>query len=1016
MLYSRAHLAHRSWRGPCLALVVALSGTQVSAQQSPPSAASPAAATVPVAFSPSPDNQPRTAPTISTAADEVSLDLVVRTKRGKPILDLKPSDLAVTDNGSPVSLSELHLVNGVSQSQRLISLVFDRLDPGPAKTAREIADKILKAIPDKGYSYAVLQMNGRLRILQSWTEQHEQVEQAIAEAIARNQTASAEFTPAEKQVLAAAQDESLSADFADRTRARLLLSALEDSQRILEDQHAYPSLSALMALARAQRQITGRKLIIYFSEGLNADSDARDTIRSLVGQANRAGVTICAIDTVAMSEQVGDQMMGAMAMASQGPGAAIGAANSLGASGYGRGATNTTPIGQVMDAAENMSTFEFNSMEEVQSPLTRLAAGTGGIYIRAGASLKRPIQQLHEDLTTYYEAAYVPTIKDYNGAFRPIVIRPLRKGILVTSRSGYFAIPPENGSGIRPFEVPLLNILNAETLPTDLSFRASVLHLGQLPDGNTGDLTVEVPISSLQIHDDGNTHMSSVHATIVSEIKNDKGAVVQRFSEDIPRHEAPDLLHKGDDNVLTMQRHFTADPGTYTLETAVLDRFTNKAGAQRTTFTIAPVSHGPALSDLTLVRQVEPLHTETAAFEPMRYRNGRILPDLAAELPENTRGFSVFFIVHPATGAAQPQLTMQIARNGETLAKMPLELSKPSGVGNAIPYLGTVQGRAFPPGDYKVTALLTQGGQTASSSTSFKVEGTIAASMAPASSFSVAGSSGSDRAADESLVAAAATVNSQFAISSPTNPLPPPSAAEIHDMIEGARQRALAWSETLPNFLCIEITDHSIDPGGRGDWRHKDTMVELMRYLEHQESRTMIQLNGERSSIEPADLDFAHSIGEFGGMFQVVFDPSAKAQFAWKEADVLDGQPVQVFTFKVARANSNFSLTGLNNRQLAIGFHGQLFLDPSTRSIRRLTLDADDIPENLTVRATSISVDYAWVAIANHDYLMPVRGAVSLREGRHQAVLNEFEFRNYRRFASQVRILTKEEAKKLSPN
>ena len=45
---------------------------------------------------------------------------------------------------------------------------------------------------------------------------------------------------------------------------------------------------------------------------------------------------------------------------------------------------------------------------------------------------------------------------------------------------------------------------------------------------------------------------------------------------------------------------------------------------------------------------------------------------------------------------------------------------------------------------------------------------------------------------------------------------------------------------------------------------------------------------------------------------------------------------------------------------------------------------------------------------------MPIRGAVSLREGKHQAVLNEFEFRNYRRFGAQIRILSKEESKNIS--
>ncbi len=1012
MLQLRAHHAHAALRLTLpAALLFSMSVPPAPAQSATPPATSSAQ---PAATQPS--SQPAATPSISTTVDEVSLDLVVRTKSNKPIVDLKPSDFSVTDDGAPVNLSDLHLVTGETHSEHLVTLVFDRLEPGPAKAARTIATKILRAIPEKGYSFAVLQMYGRLRLVLPYTSNRDDVNQAIVAAT--NSSAPAPepgLNPAEKTLIAAAQGDSLSIDSTDRAHAKLLLSALDESQRILEDQHSYPSLSALLALSRTQRQITGRKLVLYFAQELNANSDTRDTIRSIVGQANRAGVTICAIDTSALDKQVGDRMSGAMAMAAGNPGSAIASANALGSSGYGRGQSGP-PIGQVMDAAQNMSSLEFDSMEDIKSPLMNLASGTAGIYIRAGASLKKPLEQLHDDLTSYYEGSYTPNIKNYNGQFRPIDIHPLRKNIVIRTRAGYFAIPPEDGSGIRPFEVPLLNVLANPTLPTDLAFRAAVLHLGETPDGNTGALTVEVPVSQLQVHDDATTHLSSVHVTIVALIKNAKGDVLQRFSDDIPLHETPDMLRSGDGQAITMQRHFSAEPGEYTLETAVLDRLSNKAGAARTTFSISPIPHGPSLSDIALVRTVEPLHQDAETFEPMRYMNGRVIPDLNGELPEHTRSLSLFFMVHPIAGSAtQPQLEMQILRNNELLGKMPLELRKVSATGNAIPYLGTIQGHVFPPGHYQIKTVLTQDGQTASSTAAFSVEGTIAATTAPVGSFTATSDTG-DRAADQHLTATAAVANSQFVISTSTNPVPAPSDAEVHDIIEGARQRGLAWSETLPNFFCVEITDHSVDPTGRGDWHHKDTVVQLMRYLDHQESRTTLELNGQPSSVEAADLDFAHSVGEFGGMFQVVFDPSAKAKFTWKESDVLDGQPVQVFAFQVAAANSNFDLTGPNNSQHAVAFHGLLYLDTATRSVRRITIDADDIPETLLVRASSISVDYSWVMINNHDYLLPIRGAVSLREGRHQAVLNEFEFRNYRRFGSQIRILSKEESKKLSQN
>jgi VWFA-related protein len=951
-------------------------------------------------------------PTISTAADEVALDLVVRTKNGKPILDLKREDLAITDAGAPVKLSDLHLVNGATETNHLVTLVFDRLDPAPAKAARDLAGKILRAIPTQGYSFAVFQMNGRLQLVQAFTTQQDAVQLAINHATAPpTALKSGELTPAEKDLMATHGSDSLSADFENRARNKLLLSALEEYQRILDDQHAYPSLGALLALARTQRQITGRKLVIYFAQGLYANSDARDTINSVVGQANKAGVTICAIDTNAMNQQMGDKMMGAMAMAGAGPGSAISNAMALGAHGYGEGQSGP-PIGQVMDAAQNMTSMEFDSMDDVKSPLIKLASGTGGIYIRAGANAKKPIQELHDELTTYYEAAYTPNIKSYDGAFRPIVIQSLRKGMVVQSRAGYFALPPDNGAGIRPYEVPLLSIFAEPTLPTQIGFASRILHLGQLPDGNSSALAVQVPVSELQVHDDGNTHLSSVHVTILAQIKNDKGALVQRFSEDIPRHEAPDVLKSASGQFITMERHFSADPGTYTLETAVMDRIGNKSAAQRSTFTVDAIPKGPALSDMALVREVEPVHADTASFDPMRYMNGRVIPNLTEEMPEGTKDLSVFFLVHllPAGGRA-PELTMEIFRNGESVGKLPLELSTTESTG-AIPYLGAISGRVFPPGNYRIVTTLSQNGQTASSSTAFQVEGTIAASNAPAAvSFSASGAT--DAVADQKLTSEAAASKSKFVITASKNPVPPPTEAEAQAIIEAARQRALAWSESLPNFFCVEITDHSVDPSGAGDWHHKDTLVQLMRYVDHQESRTTLELNGAKSTVAADDLDFAHSIGEFGGIFLVVFNPTAQAKFTWKESDVLDGAPVQVFNYKVEQAHSDFSVNGFQNREIAVAFHGTVYLDAATHSVRRVTIDADNIPSNLMVHASSMSVDYGWVSINNHDFLMPTEGAISLREGKHQAVLNEFEFRNYRRFGSQVRILSTAESQAL---
>jgi hypothetical protein len=51
-------------------------------------------------------------------------------------------------------------------------------------------------------------------------------------------------------------------------------------------------------------------------------------------------------------------------------------------------------------------------------------------------------------------------------------------------------------------------------------------------------------------------------------------------------------------------------------------------------------------------------------------------------------------------------------------------------------------------------------------------------------------------------------------------------------------------------------------------------------------------------------------------------------------------------------------------------------------------------------------VDYDYISIGTHEYLLPVRAALAVGRGGQKTELNEIEFRNYRRFASATKILT----------
>jgi hypothetical protein len=52
-----------------------------------------------------------------------------------------------------------------------------------------------------------------------------------------------------------------------------------------------------------------------------------------------------------------------------------------------------------------------------------------------------------------------------------------------------------------------------------------------------------------------------------------------------------------------------------------------------------------------------------------------------------------------------------------------------------------------------------------------------------------------------------------------------------------------------------------------------------------------------------------------------------------------------------------------------------------------------------------VSVDYDYVMINKHDYLLPIGAEIMLRIGHRETDLNEIEFRNFHRFGSTLRLL-----------
>jgi len=938
-----------------------------------------------------------------TNVDEVSIDFVVRNRK-KLASDLKPEDVVLTDDGSAVKLSDIRLITGQSGAQHLITLLFDPLDPSAATNAREVATKILKLIPVNEFSFSIFKIDQRLRLLQEFTTDRLKIQQAIRAATNDGSSNDQTDVLAKQKLISDVQSrisqETQQASANDRALEKCVRASLMESRRIIEDQHAKPSLAALLALVHAQTTIPGRKLLIYLTDGLQPDDDTRDMLRSIAGAADRAEVSVYVINKTAVDTRLMEGLMQSQAMG------AVAAYNHFNPQPTGPAAQTPTAFtgGMIPQSNDQISRIEGEGLAGNQDPLAALASSTGGAYLFSGDSLKKPFRRAVADLTTYYEASYVPPARTYDGKFHHVTVKILRRGVKVQSRAGYFAVPP--ATGIRPFEAPLLKLLSEPQMPSDLQFRAAVLRLGNLTAGNENTFVVEVPISGIETRSDPNTNLLSWHVSIVSEVRNKSGAVMEHFSEDIPGHRALDSTRDVLLDCATMQRHFALPPGEYTVETAVVDRSSGKMGREQVQFQVPNAGFGPFLSDIALVRRIDPSPEELDPFEPLRYQRGKIVPDLSSHVAASG-DTSFFFLVHPDRSASEPaMLEMQVLRNGDLMGQVPLQL--PRDIGDAFPYIASLRTKSLPAGNYDVILSLTQGGKITERETRFSVSGPQLAAAAPPAKTELAGQEKIGiTIADPELGAvemAPATRRALAITSLPSDSVIRPADDELNSILEGARKHALNYSARLPNFLCIQMTDRSVDPSGNGKWRRKDSFGELLRYVDNHETRKTLEVNGKTSTVQRDDMNGPISLGEFGHLLSLVFQPSSKAEFHWKETDALANGTVQVFEYRVDRKNDSISLTD-SNRRVYAGYHGLAYIDSSTLGIRRVTMEADDLPSDFSIHAAAIGVDYDYISIGGHDYLMPVRGTIRLKRGRHEADLNQIVFQNYKRYASQAKVI-----------
>jgi hypothetical protein len=93
----------------------------------------------------------------------------------------------------------------------------------------------------------------------------------------------------------------------------------------------------------------------------------------------------------------------------------------------------------------------------------------------------------------------------------------------------------------------------------------------------------------------------------------------------------------------------------------------------------------------------------------------------------------------------------------------------------------------------------------------------------------------------------------------------------------------------------------------------------------------------------------------------------------------------------------------MDKEDIVPGYGGLLYIDRDTSMVMRITFEAEDIPPSFPVQQAGTVLDYDFIPINEHEYVLPLRAVIRMRAGKYLSK-NEIEFRMYRKFSAEATI------------
>lgn len=264
--------------------------------------------------------------------------------------------------------------------------------------------------------------------------------------------------------------------------------------------------------------------------------------------------------------------------------------------------------------------------------------------------------------------------------------------------------------------------------------------------------------------------------------------------------------------------------------------------------------------------------------------------------------------------------------------------------------------------------------------------------------------------------------------------LPPsaPDAVDQRRILSAAESYASTALAHLPDFIAVRTTTGFDNAPQAATKTGAPPSVRMHFVRQHRREvayRRGAEVDSEASAggaARSAAIEGFTTHGEFGPTLNMVLRGASKGSIAWSRWQRgAGGARLAVFRYSVPRPASEYLLdlccfprdvedaAGVAFRDRP-AYHGEIFIQPESGVVERLTLEAD-LPADAPVRRCSIEVEYGVVNIDAKPNECPVRGVAvlvffspsmaKLDDVGLEKHINEVRFDQYHKFGSTARMI-----------